>query len=167
MSATSQWITDSVPSNPVGGLTPLMDGLVSLQACMNELPALDDMQPLALYRWRPSSPDSPCLYNWLLPSTTQQKDTSRIRDTVVISTRIGQTYTDTEERMSGVEQYADAYRALVDVNFWDGQRIPPPIAGGATWAMRTSMQSFSEDFGSVTLMGIEFLQAFWLDRHNR
>jgi hypothetical protein len=167
VSVATGFITD-IPVGAPGSLAVLMDTLTELQKLLVDLPALADMPTrIRPYRWRPDSPDPPCIYNVLLPSSSEQKDLIRVRDTMVIATRIGQSYSDSEQAMDAVEKYADAYRALVDVNYWDGQRVPPVIAGGATWAMRQSMQSYQENFGSVTLSGIEFVQQFWLDRHVR
>lgn len=160
------FITNEVMQTP-GSITSLMDQLAALQANLVTEPSLASLEALHPYRWRPDTPDAPAIYNLLLPSTTQQMDTARIRDVFVVATRIGTTYVDIDSKMLSVEAYADAYRALVDVNFWDGQRMPPPLRGAATWAMRRSMQSFYEDFGGVTLTGFEFIQEFSLDHPNR
>jgi hypothetical protein len=166
VSATIDFITD-VPIGSPGSLTALMDRLTALQALLPGLPALADLPgdvTLRTYRWRPDTPDPPCLWNTLLPSTSQQMDLIRRRDTFVISSRIGQGPSDSDQLMSAVEMYADAYRALVDANFWSGSGQPPAIQGAITWAMRTSLNSFMDSFGSSTVSGIEFIQTFISDR---
>lgn len=150
-----------------GSLTSLMTGLVALQATLPDHPLLDGTEPLRLYRWRPANPDLPALWNWMVPSTSEMHDTASIQDTFTIVTRIGMRYRDTDERMADIEAYCDAYRALVDPSFWNAQTTPPVTAAYATWAIRTSCQLFSEEFGSFLAVGVEFTQSFWLRRHLR
>jgi hypothetical protein len=149
-----------------GSLTALIDGLVALQATVPAHPLLAGFQDtLTCVPFRPDQADPPVLYNWILPSSSEMKDLSRVRDVINVSTRIGIRFTDVADRMAFVLAAADAYRAIVDPSFWDGQRVPPATAGYATWLMRTTMQSFSETIGSTPLVGIEFISTAWLDRH--
>jgi hypothetical protein len=148
-----------------GSLTSLMNGLVALQATLPNAPALAGVPyALSLSRWRPNQADLPGLWNWILPSSSEMRDLSRIRDTVNISTQIGIAFSDVEDRMGFVESVADAYRGLVDAQFWNGSTQPPATKGYTTWAARTQMQSFSSDIGGVPVVGIEFIQSFYLDR---
>lgn len=150
-----------------GSLTSLLDGLVALQAALPTHPLMANQEyTLTPYRWQPNVADFPAIWNWLLPSTSEMRDLSRVRDSVNISTRIGISFADAEDRMPYVEACADAYRALVDVSFWNGSSPPPRTANPAyaTWAIRTAMQTFSAEIGGVPCIGIEFIQNFWLDR---
>jgi hypothetical protein len=148
-----------------GSLTSLMDGLTTLQATVKDHPLLAGFdEPLNLYRWQPNAIELPGLWNWMLPSTSEIKDLASMRDHVNISTRIGTRMTDVGDRMNFLEAAADAYRAVIDPSFWDGQTTPPALKGYATWALRTSMQTFSADVGGVPVIGFEFIQNFQLVR---
>jgi hypothetical protein len=151
-----------------GSLTSLMNALVAIQAEVpGELEGFPEL--LTCYRWKPDQADLPALYNWLLPSTNEMRDLSRIRDSINITTRIVVGMQDTlEDKMPFVEAAADAYRAILDSNFWDGMRTPQSGMGAAvTWAARSSMQSCVDTLGTVQVTGIEITQAFWADRHIR
>lgn len=151
-----------------GSLTSLLDALVAIQAQVpSEVAGYPDV--LTCYRWRPDQADLPALYNWLLPSTNEMKDLSRIRDVVSISTRIVVGSQDTlEDKMPYIEAAADAYRAILDAASWNGMRTPQNGFGtAATWALRSSMQSCVDTIGTVQATGVEFVQIFWLDRHLR
>lgn len=161
------YIQQAMPTASPGSITSLMDSLTALQVLLPTQVIVEGSEPLHLYRWRPNTPDAPALYNILLPSTSEIRDLSRIRDTFRVATRIGVTLTDYDQLMGDVEMYVDAYRALVDANYWDGSQTPQPLRNSATWAIRSSIQSMGDDFGSVTLLGFEVTQEFWLDRHIR
>jgi hypothetical protein len=151
-----------------GSLKSLMDGLVAVQATLPQAPAIADLPEfLALYRWKPNSGDLPALYNWLLPSTNEMRDTARVRDSIFISTRIVTAYADSEDQMAFVEAAADAYRALIDPTFWNGSAPPLGFKTYATWGIRTSMNSVSDQLGEVPCFGIEIVQNFWLDHRIR
>jgi hypothetical protein len=151
-----------------GSIVSLMDALVAVQEQVpTEIEGFPEI--LSCYRWKPDQGDLPALYNWLLPSTSEMKDLSRIRDAIGISTRIVVGAQDTlEDKMPFVEAVADAYRAVLDAASWNGMRTPANGLGSATtWAIRASMQSCVDTLGTVPVTGIEFTQIFWLDRHLR
>lgn len=161
-------VVQGPPIQTPGSLRSLMDALCMVQHALGSRPEVDGLDPLDYHRWKPGQSDSPMLYNVLLPSPPpQQMDTARIRDNFVIATRIGGFYTDADTDWATLEVYVDAYRALVDPNYWNGFTIVPPMGGKVTWAYRSSMQTFADSIGGSQVGGIEFTQTLAVDRLNR
>lgn len=150
-------------SNPTGSLRILMDGLVALEAvaaaaCAVQVP--DGVEP-RVYRWRPVGQiETPCIYNWIEPSTFEQHDLVRYSDTIALTIRVGIGRGDQDEEMALVESYTDVVRSVID---------PPvlrqkPLDGAATWAFRGGLRTESDDFNGVPILAIAIPYTFRLDR---
>jgi len=142
--------------------TPVLEA--SLGTVMTHLIALEEKvhDDLHVYRWRPRVPDLPCLWNWIPDAPFEQRDTGRFRDNVTITAQIGIRHSDVDEEMAALEEYADAFRFLID----PALHTIHPL--GAKWAKRQTMRllgvTFGEGEGAIPVLVIEFPILVQLDR---
>ena len=146
----------SIASTPtlVGSLRAMMDNLVELERHVHP-----DLRP---YRWRPRLPDLPCLWNWIPDAPFEQRDLGRVRDNVTVVPTIGVRHTDVDHEMALVEEYADAFRALID----PALNTKHPL--GAQWAKRQTMRmagvTIGAGDGAIPVLVVEFPILVQLDR---
>lgn len=139
---------------PTGSLTLLMDELVGLEETVHE--------DLAVYRWRPRSPDleGGMIWNDLGQSPFNVMDVRRWRDTINLIVSVGIRHTDVDEEMNRLEVYADAFRDVVDDALWNSQ----PLNNTTKRAHRTGMRMKQEQFNNIPVLALEFQFEMWLDR---
>lgn len=117
---------------------------------------------LRVYRWRPRVPDLPCLWNWIPDAPFEQRDTGRFRDNVTILAQIGIRHTDIDEEMAALEEYADAFRYLVD----PALNSHRPLGGQRAWRMNMRLlgMDFGAGEGAIPVLVVEFPIQVQLDR---
>lgn len=133
-----------------GSLAFMMDKLVELEQ--------DVHSDLRVYRYRPRTPDLPCLWNWIQSAPFELMDQQRFRDNITVLTQIGIAHTDVDEEMAKLEEYADAFRTVID----PALHTIRPL--GAKWAKRDDMRMVSVDFGELGVLAVEFPILIQLDR---
>lgn len=135
-----------------GSLTPLLDAIVAME---------QNVHPdLRVYRRKPRSADLPCIYHVMLDSPFEQRDLARFRDTVRIGCRIAIRPTDPEQEQELIEEYADAYRNVVDAALHHNR----PLSESASRAIRLGMRELSDRFGDSEVPALEFVIEAQLDR---
>jgi hypothetical protein len=139
----------------------MMNGYMTLLNSVNDsLP--EDYTPLGVYRWRPRNPEPPFIYNWqYVPGTFVQTDLARWVDWIELGTRIMVYPTDEYEESDSLENYADAFRNVIDFGFRSNNGMP--LGGMATEAHRTGMRIVTDTW-ERELLGIEFPVRFKLAR---
>jgi hypothetical protein len=137
-----------------GSLTTVMTNLVATEQAVHP--------DLRVYRWRPRVPDLPCMWNWIPTAPFEQRDTARWRDNVTIQVQIGIRHTDVDDEMAKLEEYADAFREVMDAAL----HTMHPL--GAVWAKREGMRLLGVEFGSgenaIPVLVVEFPILVRLDR---
>jgi hypothetical protein len=140
---------------PTGSIKLFMDQLVVQEELVHG--------DLRVYRWRPLEVEAPALYNWITDAPFEQRDLARWRDTLNLSVRIAMLLTDPETMYGRLEEYADAFREVMDPAF-DPQAQGGPLAGTATRIARTGMRMVPDRFTGQDYLAIEFSVSAQLDR---
>jgi hypothetical protein len=137
-----------------GSLATVMSRLVELEKQVHD--------ELRVYRWPPRVPDLPCIWNTMPSAPFEQRDTGRFRDNLNISVRVGIRHTDVDEQMAKLEEYADAFRFVIDPALWTHNPL------GAKWAIRQDMRIIPVTFGAdpevLHVIALEFPIQVQLDR---
>lgn len=133
-----------------GDLAPFMDALVGLEETIS-----DD---LTVERWRPYNPNTPLLYNWLLPSPAAIPATMTEQDTLNFAIRVVLRRTDADETGAAVEQYYDLVRDVIDSDLI--QPSQSQLRSVCHFAKRTSSRTVIDTFNEIDYLAVEFtLQA--------
>lgn len=148
-----------------GALKPALTALKNLYGEVNAaLPP--DVEPLRVYRWRPMNPpDLPAVWNWfptdkMHESDLALKDIANHRDTFYISAYIAVTKRDAEDDMELIEDYVDAFRAVVDPALNKRGCLDNTVVR----AQRLGMRPAIDDFNQIEIPCLEFPLELWLQR---
>lgn len=149
---------------------PVLPPLASFQALMDQWTALLRQvdRGLEVYQWKPATmPQTPCLWNWMLPSPYTVRDVAHSRDTYNIETSLALEHTDTADEMAKLAYYVDRFRAVVDPVLWTPGNPGAVLGGTAARAVRTAMRTASDTAYGTPLLCMVFSMTFDQDRVTR
>lgn len=140
----------------VSSFAGLADGLheiiTSIEAAAAALPD-PGLRPLRTYKWRPvgTQVELPALYLELEASTMEPLDTIVDVDHLTVSLRLVVRYTDQDEEMDELVQYADIARSVIDraLKHNDG-----PLGGAR--AQRLGVRPVVDQFNEINVRGLDF-----------
>jgi hypothetical protein len=147
------------------------DSLRSFTALMRAWRGLLDLvaaeADLTAYTWQPRTmPQLPAIWNWLLPSTTEVRDTARIRDTVNLLCRIGFDHSeDGDDQLETLAPVVDVFRQIVDPHLWTPRTADNVVLQGTAYkAQRTGWQMESLEMSGAPVLVVSFNMQFDVDR---
>ena len=130
-----------------------MDELVALEQQVCSIVAdRFDGEKLRDYRWKPDGGliEPPAIYNWMVLSPSLHMDTSRVRDQLALTARIG--VRQSEGHMDRLERYADVFREVVNPE----TKAAQPLNGSCKWFDKPAFELTFDDFGDFQLVVVAF-----------